>query len=319
MGAGLQAFSKQYPFYTNKKMFSINQTIEPNHLPVGRIRSTLVKYLLLAGLVVANIGGQAVRAADKPPEFSRLSVTNVHSTCMKKDIEAAIILPSSYAVSSSRRYPVIYFLDGHGGNGKRLFYDLLKQSDKFDVIMVAVGSLNTWYFDSPVNPEVKWQQFLIKELIPFVDAKYRSIAKREGRAITGMSMGGHGAFYTAFRHPQMFIAAGSTSGGVDLRPWPDNWDISAVLGKKTDHEKNWDDNVVVNNLNALPKAKMAIYFDCGTADFFLDVNRALDKKMTDMKIAHTYEEFPGGHTQDFWARSFPKHVEFFSKHLASGK
>ena len=243
---------------------------------------------------------------------------------MNKDIEAAIILPSSYAVSSSRRYPVIYFLDGHGGNGKRLFYDfykddLLKQSDKFDVIMVAVGSLNTWYFDSPVNPEVKWQQFLIKELIPFVDAKYRSIAKREGRAITGMSMGGHGAFYTAFRHPQMFIAAGSTSGGVDLRPWPDNWDIAAVLGKKSEHEKNWDDNVVINNLDALPKAKMAIYFDCGTADFFLDVNRALDKKMTNMKVSHTYEEFPGGHTQDFWARSFPKHVEFFSKHLASGK
>ena len=302
----------------------MNQAIESTHGPVGRISMALVKYILLAGLVLVNVGGQAVRAADKPPEFSRLSVANVHSTCMNKDIEAAIILPSSYAVSPSRRYPVIYFLDGHGGNGKRLFYDfykddLLKQSDKFDVIMVAVGSLNTWYFDSPVNPEVKWQQFLIKELIPFVDAKYRSIAKREGRAITGMSMGGHGAFYTAFRHPQMFIAAGSTSGGVDLRPWPDNWDIAAVLGKKSEHEKNWDDNVVINNLDALPKAKMAIYFDCGTADFFLDVNRALDKKMTDMKVSHTYEEFPGGHTQDFWARSFPKHVEFFSKHLASGK
>jgi S-formylglutathione hydrolase FrmB len=185
--------------------------------------------------------------------------------------------------------------------------------------MVAVGGFNTWYFDSPVNPEVKWQQFLTKELIPFVDASYRTIAKREGRAITGLSMGGHGSFYTAFRHPELFIAAGSTSGGVDFRPWPDNWDIAAMLGKKSEHEKNWDEGVVINNLNALPKAKMALYFDCGVNDFFLEVNRTLDKKMTDMKIVHSYEEFPGGHTQDYWGRSLPKHVEFFSKHLATGK
>ncbi len=302
----------------------MNQTTESNRRPAGRISSALVKYPVLAVLVLGYSGGLPVRAADTPPEFSRLSVVNVHSTCMSKDIEAAIMLPSSYVGSAGRRYPVIYFLDGHSGNGKRLFYDfykddLLKQSDKFNVIMVAVGSFNTWYFDSPVKPDVKWQSFLIKELIPFVDGKYRSVAKREGRAITGLSMGGHGSFYTAFRHPELFIAAGSTSGGVDFRPWPENWDIAAMLGKKTEHEKDWDDNVVVNNLNALPKAEMAIYFDCGTDDFFLAVNRALHQKISDMNIAHTYEEFPGGHTQDFWARSLPKHVEFFSKFLATGK
>ena len=284
--------------------------------------TALVKNLLLSALLLGIFAVTAVRADDTA--LARLGVVKVHSASMNKDIEAAIMLPTSYAGGVERKYPVIYFLDGHSGDGKRLFYDfykdeLMKQSDQFNVIMVAVGGVNTWYFDSPVNPEVKWQQFLIKELIPFVDASYRTIAKREGRAITGLSMGGHGSFYTAFRHPQFFIAAGSTSGGVDFRPWPDNWDIAAMLGKKTEHEKNWDDNVVINNLNALPKTKMAICFDCGVNDFFLEVNRALDKKMTDMKIVHSYEEFPGGHTQDYWGRALPKHVEFFSKHLATGK
>ena len=284
--------------------------------------TALVKNLLLSALLLGIFAVTAVRADDTA--LARLGVVKVHSASMNKDIEAAIMLPTSYAGGVERNYPVIYFLDGHSGDGKRLFYDfykdeLMKQSDQFNVIMVAVGGVNTWYFDSPVNPEVKWQQFLIKELIPFVDASYRTIAKREGRAITGLSMGGHGSFYTAFRHPQFFIAAGSTSGGVDFRPWPDNWDIAAMLGKKTEHEKNWDDNVVINNLNALPKTKMAICFYCGVNDFFLEVNRALDKKMTDMKIVHSYEEFPGGHTQDYWGRSLPKHVEFFSKHLAKGK
>jgi len=279
------------------------------------------KLLALAVLFFATM---SAHAADPAPEFNRLSTVSVHSSCMNTNIEAGILLPSSYTGSAGRRYPVIYFLDGHTGNGKRLFYDfykddLMKLSDKFDVIMVAVGSFNTWYFDSPVRKDVKWQSFLIKELIPYVDAKYRSVARREGRAITGLSMGGHGAFYTAFRHPDMFIAAGSTSGGVDFRPWPENWDIAAMLGKKSEHEKNWDENVVVNNLKALPDAKMAIYFDCGVNDFFLEVNRSLHKKLDDMKIKHSYEEFPGGHTQDYWARSLPRHVEFFSKYLAADK
>jgi S-formylglutathione hydrolase FrmB len=284
--------------------------------------TTLVKNLLLSALLFGIFEVTAARADDAA--MARLGVVKVHSACMNKDIEAAVMVPTSYADGAGRKYPVIYFLDGHSGDGKRLFYDfykdeLMKQSDQFNVIMVAVGGFNTWYFDSPVNPEVKWQQFLTKELIPFVDASYRTIAKREGRAITGLSMGGHGSFYTAFRHPELFIAAGSTSGGVDFRSWPDNWDIAAMLGKKSEHEKNWDEGVVINNLNALPKAKMALYFDCGVNDFFLEVNRALDKKMTDMKIVHSYEEFPGGHTQDYWGRSLPKHVEYFSKHLATGK
>lgn len=284
--------------------------------------TTLVKNLLLSALLLGIFVVTAARADDAA--MARLGVVKVHSACMNKDIEAAVMVPTSYADGAGRKYPVIYFLDGHSGDGKRLFYDfykdeLMKQSDQFNVIMVAVGGFNTWYFDSPVNPEVKWQQFLTKELIPFVDASYRTIAKREGRAITGLSMGGHGSFYTAFRHPELFIAAGSTSGGVDFRSWPDNWDIAAMLGKKSEHEKNWDEGVVINNLNALPKAKMALYFDCGVNDFFLEVNRALDKKMTDMKIVHSYEEFPGGHTQDYWGRSLPKHVEYFSKHLATGK
>ncbi len=93
----------------------MNQTTESNRRPAGRISSALVKYPVLAVLVLGYSGGLPVRAADTPPEFSRLSVVNVHSTCMSKDIEAAIMLPSSYVGSAGRRYPVIYFLDGHSG------------------------------------------------------------------------------------------------------------------------------------------------------------------------------------------------------------
>ena len=76
--------------------------------------------------------------------------------------------------------------------------------------MVSLGAVNTWYFDSPINPASRWQTFLTTELIPYVDSHYRTVAKREGRAITGLSMGGHGAFYTAFRHPDLSPARAVT-------------------------------------------------------------------------------------------------------------
>jgi len=275
---------------------------------------------MVCGLVMALLGLGAPGALAE----SRPGTVSVPSASMGKSIDAAIMLPASYASNPDRRYSVIYFLDGYntgGRDGIRIFYDwykydLLRLCDQYDVIMVAVGCVNKWYFDSPVDPTARWQTFLTDELIPYVDANYRSVGTRQGRAITGLSMGGHGALYTAFRHTDTFIAAGSTSGGVDFRPWPDGWEIAAMLGAKATHQGVWDDNVVVNNLGSLPTAGMGICFDCGTGDFFLDVNRSLDQKMTANAIPHTYTESAGGHTTNYWGTTFPKHIAFFSKYLA---
>jgi len=262
--------------------------------------------------------------------FSRLSTVSVPSSSMSTNFAAAVILPTSYATSPDRQYSVIYFLDGYntgGRDGIRIFYDwyqssLMSLSDKYDVIMVAVGCANKWYLDSPVDPAVRWQTFLTNELIPYVDSNYRSVATRQGRAITGLSMGGFGAFYTAFRNTDKFIAAGSTSGAVDFRPWPDGWEIAAVLGPEASNQSVWDATVVINNLSALPPAGgMGIIFDCATNDgFFSGVNAALDTQMTTSSIPHTYNtstDGGGGHTMGYWGTTFPKHVAFFSQYLTN--
>ena len=280
---------------------------------------------MILGLAMGVLGlGVPSASAD-----SRLNTVSVPSASMSKSIDAAIMLPTSYASNPGRQYSVIYFLDGYntgGRDGIRIFYDwykydLLRLCDQYDVILVAVGCVNKWYFDSPVDPTVRWQTFLTNELIPYVDANYRSVGTRQGRAITGLSMGGHGALYTAFRHTDQFIAAGSTSGGVDFRPYPANWDIAAVLGAEATHQSVWDANVVVNNLGALPPAGgMGIIFDCATNDgFFSGVNATLDAQMTTNSIPHTYNtstDGGGGHTTNYWGTTFPKHIAFFSKYLA---
>ena len=91
--------------------------------------------------------------------------------------------------------------------------------------MVVMAS---WYWNSPVDPKSQYETFISDELIKAIDSKYKTIKNRTGRAITGLSMGGHGALYLAIKHQDVFGAAGSMSGGVDIGHsltigiWPNN-------------------------------------------------------------------------------------------------
>lgn len=71
---------------------------------------------------------------------------------------------------------------------------------------------NSWYWDSPLDPASQFETFVAQELPDWIDARYLTIPSREGRAVTGLSMGGHGALWVALRHKDRFGAAGSTSG-----------------------------------------------------------------------------------------------------------
>src|SRR3546814_3321287 len=97
-----------------------------------------------------------------------------------------------------------------------------------------------------------------------MDHHYKTVADRKGRAITGLSMGGHGALYLAFRHQDVFGAAGSMSGGVDIRPFPGNWGLSTRLGTYAEQPENWEKNTIVNLVHLLAPGKLALIIDCGT-------------------------------------------------------
>src|SRR5690242_14429958 len=146
---------------------------------------------------------------------------------------------------------------------------------------------------------MKYETDIAIEIPKYIDAHYRTIADRKARAITGLSMGGHGALYLAIKHKDIFGAAGSMSGGVDFRPFPNNWDIVKDLGDYEHNKEVWDKNVVVNLVDSLHNNELALIFDCGVSDFFIDVNRALHKKLLDVKIDHDYVERPGVHSWEY--------------------
>ena len=148
-------------------------------------------------------------------------------------------------------------------------------ADTYGVIIVMPdGGFDSWYYDSPVEPTYRYETFVARELVEYIDSHYRTKAEPSARAIAGLSMGGHGALYLAIRHQNVFGAAGSLSGGVDIRPFPDNWNIAKRLGTLAEHPDNWERNTVINMIDQINPDSLKIIFDCGTEDFFYEVNCA---------------------------------------------
>ena len=235
------------------------------------------------------------------------------STAMNKNIKAVVITPKGY--SKKQHYPVMYLLHGYSGNYKDWLTKVEKLKDLVDqhniIVVCPDGNYGSWYFDSPEEPASKYETYVSKELVSIIDKTYSTIPTREGRAITGLSMGGHGALYLAFRHQEVYANAGSMSGGVDIRPFPKNWELERYLGSYAAHPERWDANTVIGLTHLLTPNSLAITIECGTDDFFYDVNVALHHKLAHHNIPHRFTSSPGAHTWEFWANAVEYQMLFF--------
>jgi S-formylglutathione hydrolase FrmB len=249
---------------------------------------------------------------------AKVDTIQVESKAMRKTIKNFVIIPDDYQLSKS--YPTVYLLHGAGGNYKDWVSNspgIKTLSDLYKVIIVCPdGGVTSWYYDSPIDSTFKYETFVSKELINYVDMHYASIKDKSGRAITGLSMGGHGGLYLSFRHQDLFGAGGSMSGGVDIRPFPNNWDIAKRLGTLQQNPENWNKNTIVNMVDLLKGSTLKLIIDCGVDDFFYTVNSDLHKKLLDMKYPHDYIERPGVHNWPYWRNAVKYQFLFFNEFFA---
>lgn len=244
---------------------------------------------------------------------AKVDTVMIHSNAMNKEVQTVIVTPDG-----NKNYPVVYLLHGHGGNAKawiNIKPDLPRIADEKGIIFVCPDGKNSWYWDSPKNPAYRYETFISAELVKYVDSHYQTIADRKGRAITGLSMGGHGAMWNALRHKDIFGAVGSTSGGLDIRPFPNNWNMSEQLGKESDNRAVWDAHTVINQIDNLRNGDLAIIFDCGYSDFFFEVNNDFHNKLLKYKIDHDFIVRPGGHTGEYWNNAIDYQILFFRKYF----
>ncbi|HEY0895633.1 MAG TPA: alpha/beta hydrolase family protein [Sphingobacteriaceae bacterium] len=242
------------------------------------------------------------------------------SAVMNKKIKAVVFTPEQYA--KGKDFPVVYLLHGYSGNysdwSEMAGEAIGRMADQHGYLVVCPdGGFSSWYVDSPVDPAIKYETYIAKELVSWVDKNYKTGRSPAGRAITGLSMGGHGALYLAFRHQDIFGAAGSMSGGVDIRPFPKNWDLAARFGSFALSPENWEKNAVINMLHLVTPGSLSLIIDCGTSDFFYTVNRNLHEKMLERNIAHDFISRPGGHSWEYWNNALDYQLLFFKKYFSA--
>ena len=241
-----------------------------------------------------------------------IDTLSVFSKSMNKPVKVLVIQPD---LRDTARLPVVYLLHGYSGNHRQWLNDapqLQQKANEMRLMMVLPdGGFGSWYFDSPVDSSYRYESFMVRELVPYIDANYSTKPHRAFRAITGLSMGGHGAYYLAIRNKSVFGTAGSICGGVDFRPFPKNWDLPKVLGPKDSYPDNWNNHTVMTLVDSLKNGDIKLIFDCVLDDFFLPVNRALHEKLMAKKIAHDYTERPGAHNRAYWGNSIDYQLLFF--------
>jgi S-formylglutathione hydrolase FrmB len=250
-----------------------------------------------------------------------VDTVSIYSNGMHKYINAVVIKPDSYKKTKSS-FSVVYLLHGYSGNYSNWITkvpELNTYANTYQTLIVCPdGDYSSWYFDSPIDTAYRYETHIATEVVGFIDKNYRTIADKDHRAITGLSMGGHGALYLALRHADIFGAAGSMSGGVDLKESKNRFDISKRIGDTILHAKEWHDLTVINLIENYTGSTVKIIFDCGNRDIFIDGNRRLHQKMLQLNMPHEYIERPGEHNWLYWSNAISYQLLFFQRFFLSG-
>jgi len=252
-----------------------------------------------------------------------VDTVSIFSTAMKKSYKAVVVKPDSYA-DQNKKFETVYLLHGHSGNFSnwiKLVPALKTYADQYQLLIVCPdGSRDSWYFDSPIADAVQFETYIAKEVPAYVDANYQTITNRNARAITGLSMGGHGGLYLGLRHAKQFGSCGSMSGALLVEYIADpKYGIDKVLGPLETNKQTYIDHSVMNELQRYPSDSLAIIIDCGVDDFVIEMNRMVHRKMVSLNIPHDYIERPGKHNWDYWRSAVSFQLFFFRKFFDSKK
>lgn len=242
----------------------------------------------------------------------------VASTRLATPMKVSVILPAqALEKGSTERFPVVYLLNGYSGHyasWPELVPEIDSLATHYGMIFVCPDGRDSWYWDSPVDPGMQMESFIIEDLVPRIDSIYPTIPSPAARAVSGLSMGGHGAMWLGLRHPDVFGSMGSMSGGLDIRPFPENWLMSERLGTIEEAPEEWESHTVINIIpDADPDAGQHITIDCGVDDFFAGVNDAAHKALLERGIPHDYTVRPGAHSGPYWHNSLFYHLLFFDR------
>src|SRR5205823_4520921 len=262
-------------------------------------------------------------------QSSLVETVQFQSKLVNATLPYNVILPPDYRTSSRTRYPVLYLLHGFGGH----YSDWVTRTNVADyaaqyrMIVVMPEGNNGWYTDSAGVASDKYESYILRELIPDVQKRYRTIEARYGRAVAGLSMGGYGALKFGLKTPETFAFVGSLSGTLAAATWTEE-DLKNLKGIRdsvfsvfgpvgSEARKANDIYEMTRGLSAARVAALPyIYLDCGTEDFLGGLNnQQFAALLREKKIPHEYRELPGDHSWAYWDQQVPEVLQLAAQKM----
>jgi S-formylglutathione hydrolase FrmB len=283
----------------------------------------------LTALVIAGMA--SILWSPEAQAAGRAECVSIPSEILGRDVPYCVVLPPSYDMEKTRRYPILYLLHGLGDNdqflihsgGMNLIEDLWEQKQLAEFLIATPAAGASFYINSR-DGKRRYEDFFMQEFMPGVEKRYRAQAGRASRGIAGISMGGYGALHIAFRHPQLFAAVGAHSAALIEKlpnisaPNSQQLSVLRVLGSAFGSPFDaafWIQNDPVTIARDANLTGLKIYFDCGSEDDygFESGAQSLDKLLASRHVPHEFHLYPGGHDWAYFAEHLPAMLAFESQ------
>ena len=261
---------------------------------------------------------------------SRVDCNALQSRILGETVHYCVMLPPGYDAAttghSPRRYPVLYFLHGLGDNERTIFkgggwdliQDLRQKGELSDFLVVTPEGKRSFYINS-ADGRVRYDDFFIREFLPYVESHYSVRRERSARAISGFSMGGYGALRFSFAYPKLFSSVSAQSAALIIEPPQQNMGglMGAVFGNPIDLG-HWNQNSVFalakRNWKSIRTSGLSIYFNCGRDDEF-GFNKGaaeLRRQLQAEAIQNEYHLYPGNHGAEYFLAHLGDVMKFHS-------
>ena len=223
--------------------------------------------------------------------MGEIQIFDLNSSFLDQGLQFRVFLPPCYKEQDTRKFPVLYLIHGQTYNDDQ--WDRLGADESAQELISSAEAapfLIVMPFDlGNAQPAIDpFNQAFIEELIPYIDQNFRTIDKREYRAVGGLSRGASWALHFALQYPELFSAVGGHSPPIFVEDAP--------------KVRNW--------LKSIPSDLMPrIWLDIGEKDQLAIMNSALwfEDLLTENNIAHQWYLFPGNHDEAYWR----SHVELY--------
>jgi S-formylglutathione hydrolase FrmB len=287
------------------------------------LRSTLTVLGLLA-LSFAGCHRAPQPQPDRPRLASGVTVQDVSffSAALQRQMPYRVYLPAK--LPPGQKLPVVYLLHGNGGGFREWSnYSNVAQYAARGMILVMPEGGSSYYVNSALKPEDRFEDYLVHDLIADVETRFPAAAGRENRAIAGVSMGGFAAVYLALTRPDLFVFAGAISPAIDVpsrrfsfRRWSQSLRFRSIFGPSGSETRQARDpfHLVQSADSAMTPY---IYLTAGEREPLLEPNRRFAARLRELHFSHEFHTQPGGHDWGEWNSQIPGCFESLIRHLTA--